>query len=60
MWPAMGANLCTALRMGGLAMAFLQGGGRAGSQATERRRYLEALARCCQVCSAEARQARLA
>ena len=29
--------------------ALLQGGGRAGSQATERRRFLEALARCCQV-----------
>lgn len=57
MWPAMGAN--SAMRTGGLAM-FPQGGGRAGSQAAERRRFLEALARCCQVCSAEAWQARLA
>lgn len=53
----MGAN--SAMRTGGLAM-FPQGGGRAGSQAAERRRFLEALARCCQVCSAEAWQARLA
>lgn len=44
----MPSRICRVLNMSPLH-ALLQGGGRAGSQATERRRFLESLARCCQV-----------